>query len=495
MKGIKTEIFGSKMNTNLLLDYNCSDVSILLKKILELLLLILKADIASVLMLEASGSQFRLEFTSENIDIKRVFDSLNSIEDCIIRNNKGAIINKIETYPLFDLSIQENIDYKLKNMIVAPIRLNNACIGILEGLNKFDGNEFTREDLEILELFSGNISIGYQNVLAYRMLFNKKFCLKVKSNHNSFSNKIVAKNHVVRARLALCKKIAEFDTSVLILGEHGVGKSLIAEYIHIQSKRAGKFIRINCANTSVEMFEKALFGYYNDESGGKISQFEIARDGSIYLDEICDMALSTQAKLLRVLQKMQLERIGYDKAIPINARIIASTTKNIEQLVEQGKFRKDLYCWLNTVPINIPPLRNRREDIVEFAALFLKRFSKENEKEFLGFSQKAIEMMLEAPWYNNIPELRNAVELACVVGIPPYIETTDLFIRSAISSLVYNNEFYDMDLKNAVIAFKKIHITKNLEKYKWNQTVTAKSLGIQRTYLSRLIKELGIKES
>jgi len=218
----------------------------------------------------------------------------------------------------------------------------------------------------------------------------------------------------------------------------------------------------------------------------------MADTGTIFLDEIGDLPLSLQSKLLRVIQNKSFERVGSSDTITVDVRIIAATNRDIEKLVEEQKFRSDLYYRLNVLPLYIPPLRQRLEDIPELANFFLKKFRHEVKKEFVGFSEGAMSAILSYSWPGNIRELENCIERSCVIGKPPYIREEDLLLN--IRSMPDNNSLSDKSLKSVLNLFKKHYLQKVLEENDWNQTTAAQVLDIQRTYLSRLIKELEIKE-
>jgi len=202
--------------------------------------------------------------------------------------------------------------------------------------------------------------------------------------------------------------------------------------------------------------------------------------------------LSLQSKLLRVIQSKSFEKVGSSETISVNVRIIAATNRDIEKLVEQQSFRSDLYYRLNVLPLYIPPLKQRLEDIPELASFFLKKFSHETKKDFSGFSEGAMSAILSYSWPGNIRELENTVERACVIGSPPYVQEDDLLLN--IRTMPDNTTIADKSLKNVLNLFKKHYLQKVLEENDWNQTLAAQVLDIQRTYLSRLIKELEIKE-
>lgn len=313
-------------------------------------------------------------------------------------------------------------------------------------------------------------------------------------------SKIIAKSQVILELLEIIDRAAKTDTSVLLLGESGVGKELFAEQLHLRSNRKdAPFIRVNCAALPEGLLESELFGHIKGAFTNAISnrqgRFEMADKGTIFLDEIGDLPLSLQAKILRVIQEKKFEKVGSDITITVDARIIAATNKDIELLVQKSLFREDLYYRLNVLPVFIPPLRNRQEDIGELAHFFLEKFAKETKKQFSGFSHEALENLLSFSWPGNVRELQNCIERACVIGKNTLIETEDLFPKSACGGLKESlkKEGHDRNLKRAVNDFKAGFIRKVLEENNWNQTETSKALAIQRTYLSRLIKELKIE--
>jgi Nif-specific regulatory protein len=305
---------------------------------------------------------------------------------------------------------------------------------------------------------------------------------------------LVVKSPIIVEKLAVIDRIAKTDASVLILGESGVGKELFAEQIHLRSlRREARFIRVNCAALPEGLLESELFGHvkgaFTSAFTNRQGRFELADGGTIFLDEIGDITLPLQAKLLRVIQQKTFEKVGSDVSITVNVRILAATNKDIEALVAQGEFRSDLYYRLNVLPLYIPPLRQRLEDIRELAAFFLKRYMLETKKRFNGFSNEAMHAMLSYAWPGNIRELENCIERACVMGKKSWIQEEDLFLTKTASSF---QETGSRKLKTAINVFKAHFIQRVLEENKWNQTETAKVLDIQRTYLSRLIKELDI---
>jgi Nif-specific regulatory protein len=293
----------------------------------------------------------------------------------------------------------------------------------------------------------------------------------------------------------LVLRVAPTDATVLIRGETGTGKELTARAIHRHSARCeGPFVPVNCAAIADSLLESELFGYvkgaFTGADSDKSGLFELADGGTIFLDEIGDIPASVQAKMLRVLQEQTFEPVGASEPVRVNVRIIAATNKDIEQAVEDGGFRRDLYYRLNVLPLYIPPLRERKEDIPVLATHFLKKVNRETKKQVRGFSDAAMQELLSYSWPGNVRELQNAVERAVVITQDDYIQPGDLILQP--TQKVSEERFNGRPLKESVNLFKKHLIQTTLEKNDWNQTATAKVLGIQRTYLSRLIKDLDI---
>ena len=284
----------------------------------------------------------------------------------------------------------------------------------------------------------------------------------------------------------------------MILVESGVGKELIAEQLHLLSKRSdGPFMRVNCAALPESLLESELFGHvkgaFTDAIENRTGRFEAANGGTIFLDEIAELPLKLQSKLIRVIQQKTFERIGSNETIKVDVRIIAATNRDIEKLVKNQEFRSDLYYRLNVLPIQIPPLRERLDDVPTLAEYFLKKFTRETNKGIMRFSESAMQSMLSYGWPGNIRELENAVERAVLLAKGQVITADDLMIGS--KSSIEDEQFGGKDLREAITIFKKNYIESALERNRWNQTETARNLRIQRTYLSRLIKELNILQN
>lgn len=252
------------------------------------------------------------------------------------------------------------------------------------------------------------------------------------------TNDMVAYSPEIRAVLRTVNKVAATDSSVIIRGETGTGKELIAGAIHYNSRRAERaFVKVNCAALPDTLLESELFGHEKGAFTGaeklRIGRFEQADGGSILLDEIGDVPLQTQVKILRVLQERELARLGSSRTLRVDVRFIAATNKNLEEMIEECEFRKDLYYRLNVVTINLPPLRDRRRDILPLAHYFLLKYSGDINKNILDFEPKAAELLMDYDWPGNIRELQNCIERAVIMAEGEWISRSDLSLPSGRS--------------------------------------------------------------
>lgn len=292
--------------------------------------------------------------------------------------------------------------------------------------------------------------------------------------------------------------IAKGDSRVLILGESGTGKELVARMIHSLSPRANApFVEVNCAAIPQELIESELFGHEKGAFTGaverKIGKFELANEGTLFLDEIGDMSLLTQAKLLRVIETQKFQRVGGTRDITVNVRIISATNKDLTEEIKKGRFREDLYYRLNVVPIYIPPLRERKEDIPELISYFMDEFSREKGWRMKKIDSEAMKMLQNYDWPGNVRELRNAVERLMIMVPKDTIETTDIESTGIIRNTLKGEKYFSYNtLREARDAFERDFILKKLQENNWNMTKTAEVIGIERSNLYKKIKSLGI---
>jgi two-component system nitrogen regulation response regulator NtrX len=288
---------------------------------------------------------------------------------------------------------------------------------------------------------------------------------------------------------------AKSNSRVLISGESGTGKEVVAHLLHEKSLRAEKpFIEVNCAAIPQELIESELFGHEKGSFTGafdkKEGKFELADGGTLFLDEIGDMSLQTQAKVLRVIESQEFQRVGGNKNISVDTRIIAATNKNLIDEVKKGTFREDLYFRLNVIPISIPPLRERKEDIQLLVGYFLESLATEYGKSSKKIAPDTVQELRSYDWPGNVRELKNVIERLVIMTPYNTITSKNLFVSAEKERHDY---FGYKTLKDARDSFEKDYITKKLEENNLNVSKTAEALGIERSNLHRKIKTYGIK--
>ncbi|MCI4625493.1 MAG: sigma-54 dependent transcriptional regulator [Candidatus Magnetoovum sp. WYHC-5] len=301
-----------------------------------------------------------------------------------------------------------------------------------------------------------------------------------------------------RAIVDLRKNIeiaAKSNARVLILGESGVGKEMVARNLHLLSNRVNKqFVELNCAAIPEELIESELFGHEKGSFTGafekKKGKFELANEGTLFLDEIGDMSLITQAKVLRVIETQEFQRVGGSKNIKVDVRMVSATNKDLAKEVKDGKFREDLYFRLNVIPVVVPPLRERSEDIEQLVRHFMDIFAAEYSKPPKVFDAEALKILKNYDWPGNVRELKNTLERIFVMVESKAVTVKDILLGETTTS----DYFSYSTLKEARDSFEKDYIVKKLIEFKWNVSKTAEALQIERSNLHRKIKSYGIEE-
>ncbi len=312
---------------------------------------------------------------------------------------------------------------------------------------------------------------------------------------------IIGKSPVMEALKRDIKRVAPTNSWVLITGENGTGKEFVARNIHLYSKRARRpFVEVNCAAIPEELIESELFGHekgaFTNAVAMRKGKFDMADKGTIFLDEIGDMSLRTQAKILRILQEQSFERVGGTERIRVDVRVIAATNKDLVELINKGAFREDLYYRLNVIPFHVPPLRERPGDIRLFVDHFLREFSRETAREVPRLTPEALQMLERYHWPGNVRELKNLIE-RLVIMVPSNKITSEYLpanIRGAkAGSFFVSQDIQKKTLREARKAFEKEFILERLKEFKGNIARTAEAIGIERSHLYRKIRSYGIE--
>ncbi len=347
------------------------------------------------------------------------------------------------------------------------------------------------------------ILITLKRALEYRNLRRENINLKSQLKRKYRFENIIGDSEKMQKVFEVIEKVADSDSTILILGESGTGKELIAKAIHYNSyRRDGPFIPVNCAAIPSELLESELFGHekgaFTNAIRTRIGRFEMANGGTIFLDEIGDMSPVLQSKLLRVLQDRQFERIGGIKTIKTDIRVIAATHQDLKLAVEQKRFREDLYYRLNVIPIHLPPLRERKSDIPLLAHHFLEHFNKTKKKKIKGFTKEAIEKLMQYNWPGNVRELENTIERVVILLDGDFITPQDL--PEKFQNLTRDNLLQEIiipdagiSLEEAVNEFEKRLILQALQKTGWIKNKAARLLNLNRTTLIEKIKRQNIQ--
>lgn len=346
------------------------------------------------------------------------------------------------------------------------------------------------------------LNLDQLNLIVKRALENRELSLqhkllKEEIESSACLEQMIGRSAEMQKVFSMIKKVAPAKASVLITGESGVGKELVANAIHNLSGRKDKaFIKVHCAALSESLLESELFGHekgaYTGADSMQKGRFELAHGGTIFLDEIGEINQNVQIKILRVLQEKTFERVGGEKSISVDVRIVAATNKNLEEEVNAGRFREDLYYRLNVVHLKVPSLKERKDDLPLLIDSFIKKFAAENEKEIIGIDSKAKAALLKYDWPGNIRQLQNCIESSVVMSNGKQIKLEDLPL--SVSEYT-GQEAISIPMGISLEDAEKIIIMQNLSANKGNKSKTADILGIGRKTLHRKLNEYGLELS
>ncbi|MGH9401769.1 MAG: sigma-54-dependent transcriptional regulator [Terriglobia bacterium] len=311
---------------------------------------------------------------------------------------------------------------------------------------------------------------------------------------------IIARSPKMQEVLAVVDRVAPTNSTILLGGESGVGKDLIARAIHQHSRRSsGPFVKINCAAIPENLLESELFGYERGAFTGAVTakpgKFELADKGTIFLDEIGDVPPTIQVKLLRVLQEREFERLGGTKTLKVDVRLVAATNRDLRAALEQGAFREDLYYRLNVVPINIPPLREHKEDIPDLVRYFLERFAGEAGKQISGLTPPALKMLMDFHWPGNVRELENIIERAVALSRTPEIDAPDIQLDLSPAKPLVNGSTGPFPPPGMTLEqFEDEIIRESLRRAGGNKSQAARQLGLSRNALRYRLSKMGVPD-
>lgn len=337
------------------------------------------------------------------------------------------------------------------------------------------------------------ITILLQNILSFRTEQREKNLLLNKLRKNIA---MVGEGPAMRHLKQMISRVAPTQSWVLITGENGTGKELVAQNMHYLSPRASRpFVEVNCAAIPAELIESELFGYekgaFTGADKAKKGKFDFANGGTIFLDEIGDMRLEAQAKVLRILQERVFQRVGGNENIEVDVRVVAATNKNLLEEIKAGHFREDLYYRLNVIPFSVPSLRERSEDIPLLVGFFGDQFAREGGHRTKVFSTSALDLLQRHSWPGNVRELRNFVERVYILTPGDFVDVHDLKFAGLIDN-AETGESEMLTFREARARFEKEFLLKKINENQGNISKTAETIGLERSYLHRKIKSYGL---
>ena len=425
------------------------------------------------------------------------------IAGLVARTGQPLVSNDVSTDPRWFGGVDQKTGFHTTSILCVPLKRRGRIIGVIEALNTTKAEGFSQADMELLMVFGSLAATALSRARAFTTVRNAKVAFQevIQDRYHLIAGPSNSMEEVLR----LARATAATPSTVLLLGESGTGKEVLARAIHQWSPRADHpFIAVNCTALSPELLENELFGHergaFTGATGQKKGKFELADGGTIFLDEIGDLAPDLQVKLLRVLQEREFQRLGGTREIRVDVRILAATNRDLQQAMQTGGFRQDLYYRLNVVSMTLPTLRDRRADIPGLVQHFLERSCREMKRPQLGLDPAVLPVLQAYPWPGNVRELQNALERAVVLAAGPDVSIADLPVEIRSASRQPSNgapppEAPDdsLPLSVAVEEFKRLRVRHVLEQTDWNQTEAARRLGLPQSNLSRLMKRLGLR--
>lgn len=432
----------------------------------------------------------------EGLDALRI-PSNEGIVGETLKTNQSIVVHDAYQDPRFNSDVDRQSGYTTRNLICVPLRdCDGSVVGAFEAINRNNDQRFTDEDVECLQ------QLGTQAAVALRNLRERSILHRT---HNELTKQvtsgvaIIGESPAIVALRDTIRRLSHTDLPVLVLGESGTGKEVVAQSLHYNGQREScPFIAVNCAALTESLLESELFGHeqgaFTDARDMRQGKFELADGGTLFLDEIGDMSLGGQAKLLRVLEQKLITRVGGSQTIPINVRIVAATNANLAESVREKRFREDLYYRLSVVTLDLPPLRERPEDILPLAEYFLTLFARHAKRPNLQLTSEARRRLQAHGWPGNIRELRNLMERVAFLCANDRVDSDDLAFILSPGEEGSKQPALDLGLERATREFQRIFIRRSIKRVAGNMTDAARLLGLHRSNLYRKMKQLKMSE-
>jgi Nif-specific regulatory protein len=476
----------------------------MLAEVLDMLENELHMHRATVTLLSPDTDEIRIEVAKsvpENQARKVSYRIGEGVTGKVMQTGKAMIVPRVSQEPMFLNRLErKTVTGEEISFICVPISIGRDVIGTISVDRAYNETVSLEEDMRVLSIVSSMIANDMrtrrEEAALRHELEDENLRLRYELEDRFRPENIIGSSNAMRDVYRQIHQVAASDTTVLIRGESGTGKELVAHAIHYSSPRAnGPFVKVNCAALNENLLESELFGHekgaFTGAIQGRTGRLEQANGGTLFLDEIGDFSVATQVKLLRVLQERQFERVGSNLTIKTNARIVAATSRNLEKAVEEQKFRNDLYYRINVFPIFLPPLRDRKDDVLLLADHFVEYYAKKMNKDVRRISTPAINIMVAYHWPGNVRELENCIERAVLLSndgvihahhLPPTLQTSDA------SGTIGTGSF-----RQRVGLFERDLVVDALKRCNGSIAAAAKDLGSTARIIRYKINELDIK--
>ncbi len=457
----------------------------------------------TITLLAPDGDQIRIEAAhnlSEQQSRTITYRIGEGVTGKVMQSGKPMIVPKISQEPLFLNRFERwNVTKEEMSFICVPISMGKDVIGTISVDRPFDESASLEDEMRVMSIISSMIANDLRSrreaEIERHMLEDENVRLRHELEGKFRPENIIGNSSLMREVYRQIHQVAAGDTTVLIRGESGTGKELVAHAIHYSSSRAdGPFVKVSCAALNESLIESELFGHEKGAFTGatqtRQGRLEEADNGTIFLDEIGDFSTATQVRLLRVLQEKEFQRVGSNRTLRTSTRIIAATNRNLEKNVDAGTFREDFYYRINVFPIFLPPLRERKDDILLLADFFVEHYSQKMGKNIKRISTPAINMMVSYHWPGNVRELENCIERAVILSgegvirghhLPPTLQTSDASGTIAAGSLKEKTDLFERDL-----------IIDALKRCNGNLAAVARDLNTTPRIIRYKVKELNI---
>jgi Nif-specific regulatory protein len=483
---------------NLLLEFSRSLNSVrglaaLQEKALDAVLSAVPADRAAILLTEDGLEGFSsVAGRDRRLGNSQTIRASQTILNRVLSEGVAVMSSEVQSDEAYR-EIESLLERRVNSVLAVPLEVRGTVLGALYLEASSPGSRFDSDLLQLVTTLGNQTALAIENAHYLERLDgeNRRLNEELKIQHS-----MVGESKAMREVYEFVARVAGRDSTVLIYGESGTGKELVARAVHTNSGRKDKpFVAINCAAITETLLESELFGHERGAFTGAVSQkkgkLEVGEGGTVFLDEIGELALPMQAKLLRVLQEREFERVGGTRPIKLDVRLIAATNRDLKEASRSGTFRSDLYYRLNVVSLQMPPLRERREDIPLLAAFFAAHHAEKVKRRVAGISPQARACLMRYDWPGNVRELENAIERAVVLGSTELILAEDL-PEAILEETAASGEPVNA-LAEGIRQAKKELIERAIEQANGNYTDAAKLLGVHANHLFRLIRTLNLK--